>query len=99
VSGVATHAERAARFSNPWWMVAGAVAGLCVCNGPVLFFSSGVFLKPIAADMQWPPSTVSLGLSLASCLSAVATPIFGRMWIGGAFAPSPCRACRCSPRL
>jgi predicted MFS family arabinose efflux permease len=79
VSGVATHAERAARFSNPWWVVAGAVAGLCVCNGPVLFFTSGVFLKPIAADMQWPRSTVSLGLSLASCVSAVATPVFGRM--------------------
>ena len=38
-------------------MVAGAVAGLTVCNGPVLFFTSGVFLKPIAADTHWQRST------------------------------------------
>ena len=42
-----------ARFANPWWVVVGAVLSLCVCNGPVLFFTFGVFLKPIVADMQW----------------------------------------------
>ena len=57
----------------------GAVAGLIVCNGPVLFFTSGVFLKPIAADMHWQRSTVSFALSLATFLSALATPILGRM--------------------
>jgi MFS family permease len=79
MSGAATCSTRAARCANPWWVVAGAVAGLTVCNGPVLFFTSGVFLKPIAADMQWQRSTVSFALSLATLLSAVATPIFGRM--------------------
>ena len=59
-------AVRRARLGNPWWVVAGAVVGLCVCNGPVLFFTSGVFLKPIAVDMQWPRSTVSFALSLAT---------------------------------
>jgi hypothetical protein len=39
-------------------------------HGPVLFFTSGVFLKPIAADMQWQRSTVSFALSLATFLSA-----------------------------
>ena len=24
------------RFTNPWWVVVGAVTGLFVCNGPVL---------------------------------------------------------------
>ena len=75
----ATHLARVARFANPWWVVAGAVAGLTVCNGPVLFFTSGVFLKPIAVDMQWQRSTVSFALSLATFLSAVATPFLGRM--------------------
>jgi MFS family permease len=50
-----------------------------VCNGPVLFFTSGVFLKPIAADMQWQRSAVSFALSLATFLSALATPVLGRM--------------------
>ena len=75
----ATHPARVARFANPWRVVAGAVAGLTVCNGPVLFFTSGVFLKPIAADMHWQRSTVSFALSLATLLSALATPILGRM--------------------
>jgi predicted MFS family arabinose efflux permease len=69
----------AARFASPWRVVAGAVAGLTVCNGPVLFFTSGVFLKPIAADMHWQRSTVSFALSLATLLSALATPALGRM--------------------
>jgi hypothetical protein len=39
-------------FTNPWWVVVGAVGGLVVCNGPVLGFTFGVFLKPIMADMD-----------------------------------------------
>ncbi|MBV8441451.1 MAG: MFS transporter [Hyphomicrobiales bacterium] len=79
MSGAATCSASAARFANPWRVVAGAVAGLTVCNGPVLFFTSGVFLKPIAADMHWQRSTVSFALSLATFLSALATPALGRM--------------------
>ena len=79
MSGAATCSASTARFANPWRVVAGAVAGLTVCNGPVLFFTSGVFLKPIAADMHWQRSTVSFALSLATFLSAVATPILGRI--------------------
>jgi predicted MFS family arabinose efflux permease len=79
VSAVATHPAKAARIANRWWVVAGAVAGLTVCNGPVLLFTSGVFLKPIAADMQWPRSIVSFALSLAAFISALSTPILGRM--------------------
>jgi predicted MFS family arabinose efflux permease len=45
-------------------------------SGPVLHL--GVFLKPIAADMQWQRSTVSFAVSLAIFLSAVATPLLGR---------------------
>jgi MFS family permease len=79
VSSAATHPARVARFANPWRVVVGAVAGLTVCNGPVLFFTSGVFLKPVSAEMHWQRSTVSFGLSLATFLSALATPILGRM--------------------
>jgi hypothetical protein len=31
------------RFTNPWWVVAGALTGLIVCNAPVLGFTFGVF--------------------------------------------------------
>jgi predicted MFS family arabinose efflux permease len=78
VSDAAMHPERAGWLSNPWRVVAGSVAGLTVCNGPILFFSSGVLLKPIAADMHWQRSTVSFALSLATLASAIATPALGR---------------------
>jgi len=67
------------RFTNPWWVVVGAVTGLFVCNGPVLGFTFGVFLKPIMADMGWQRSSVSFALSIGGISSAVAVPVLGRM--------------------
>jgi predicted MFS family arabinose efflux permease len=67
------------RFTNPWWVVAGAVTGLFVCNGPVLGFTFGVFLKPIMADTGWSRGSVSFALSVGGIFSAIAVPILGRM--------------------
>ncbi|HXC12036.1 MAG TPA: MFS transporter [Stellaceae bacterium] len=67
------------RFTNPWWVVVGAVTGLFVCNGPVLGFTFGVFLKPIMADTGWSRGSVSFALSVGGIFSAVAVPILGRM--------------------
>jgi predicted MFS family arabinose efflux permease len=67
------------RFTNPWWVVVGAVAGLFVCNGPVLAFTFGVFLKPIMADTGWHRSSVSFALSVGGIFSALAVPVLGRM--------------------
>lgn len=67
------------KFTNPWWVVVGAVCGLFVCNGPVLGFTFGVFLKPIMADTGWQRSSVSFALSVGGILSALAVPVLGRM--------------------
>ena len=67
------------RFTNPWWAVFGAVTGLFVCNGPVLGFTFGVFLKPIMADTGWQRSSVSFALSVGGIFSALAVPVLGRM--------------------
>jgi predicted MFS family arabinose efflux permease len=67
------------RFTNPWWVVVGAVAGLFVCNGPVLGYTFGVFLKPIMADTGWQRGSVSFALSVGGIFSAFAVPILGRM--------------------
>ncbi|MBV9198886.1 MAG: MFS transporter [Alphaproteobacteria bacterium] len=67
------------KFTNPWWVVAGAVGGLVVCNGPVLSFTFGVFLKPIMADMGWQRGTASFALSFGGICSALAVPVLGRM--------------------
>jgi predicted MFS family arabinose efflux permease len=67
------------RFKNPWWVVVGAVTGLFVCNGPVLAFTFGVFLKPIMADMHWDRGTASFALSFGEILGALAVPVLGVM--------------------
>ena len=65
------------RFKNPWWVVVGAVTGLFVCNGPVLAFTFGVFLKPLMADMHWDRAQASFALSFGGIFSAVMVPVFG----------------------
>jgi len=67
------------KFTNPWWVVGGAVTGLFVCNGPVLGFTFGVFLKPIMADTGWHRSTASFALAFGGIFSALAVPVIGRM--------------------
>jgi predicted MFS family arabinose efflux permease len=67
------------KFTNPWWVVVGAVTGLFVCNGPILGFTFGVFLKPIMADTGWQRATTSFALSFGGILSAIAVPVLGRM--------------------
>ena len=64
-------------FTNPWWVVVGAVTGLFVCNGPVLGFTFGVFLKPIMADMGWDRGVASAALSSGHITSALAVPVLG----------------------
>ena len=66
-------------FSNPWWVVGGAVTGLIVCNGPVLAFTFGVFLKPIMADMGWQRGTASFALSFGEIFGAITVPVLGIM--------------------
>jgi MFS family permease len=68
-----------AKFRNPWWVVAGAVTGLFVCNGPVLGFTFGVFLKPIMHDMGWDRGTTSLAMSAGGILDALLVPVIGWM--------------------
>ncbi len=63
-------------FTNPWWVVVGAVTGF-VCNGPVLGFTFGVFLKPIMADMGWDRGVRLGALSSGHVTSALAVPVLG----------------------
>lgn len=67
------------KFTNPWWVVVGAVTGLLVCNGPVLTYTFGVFLKPIMADMGWQRGTASFAMAVGGVVSALAVPVLGWM--------------------
>jgi MFS family permease len=66
------------RFSNPWWVVVGSTLGLTVANGPVVFFTFGLFLGPITAEFGWNRATFSSSLLVGHTLAALAYPFMGR---------------------
>jgi predicted MFS family arabinose efflux permease len=63
---------------NPWWVVLGAMLGLTVANGPVVFFTFGLFLGPITTEFGWNRATFSSSLLVGHTLAAFAYPFMGR---------------------
>ena len=70
--------DRSSSLSSQWPVVIASTIALVVGNGPVLLFTFGVFLKPIAEQMGWPRGTMSLGLAIALIFAGVMTPVVGR---------------------
>ncbi len=66
------------RFASPWWVVLGAMLGLTVANGPVVFFTFGLFLGPITTEFGWNRATFSSSLLVGHTLAAFAYPFMGR---------------------
>ena len=71
--------ERRITGLNRWWIVLGAVLGLAVGNGPIMQFSFGVLLKPVAADLGTDRATLSLALLIGLGLTGIATPFVGAL--------------------
>ncbi|HEX5318550.1 MAG TPA: MFS transporter [Stellaceae bacterium] len=55
------------------------MTGLLVCNGPVLGFTFGIFLKPLTEDMGWDRGETSFALSFGGILGALAVPAIGSL--------------------
>ena len=66
------------RLRSPWWVVFGAALGLMVSNGPIMSFSFGVLIKPIAESLHWSRADVTAGLAISGFTSAFSSPILGR---------------------
>jgi predicted MFS family arabinose efflux permease len=64
---------------TPWTIVIASALALIVGNGPVLLFTFGIFLKPIAEQTGWSRGTMSLGVALALTLAGLTTPVIGRI--------------------
>lgn len=65
-------------MKSPWWVVFGATLGLMVANGPIVFFTFGLFLGPITAEFGWDRATFSSSLLVGHTLAAIAYPFMGR---------------------
>lgn len=63
---------------SPWWVVFGATLGLMVANGPIVFFTFGLFLGPITTEFGWDRATFSSSLLVGHTLAAIAYPFMGR---------------------
>ena len=66
------------RLRSPWWVVLGAALGMIVSNGPIMSFSFGVLIKPIAESLHWSRADVTAGLAISGFTSAFSSPILGR---------------------
>lgn len=64
---------------SPWRIVAGAVAGLSAGNGPVMQFTFGIFLLPVAETLGVQRGTISLALLVGLLCTGIATPLVGML--------------------
>ena len=73
-----TGAAAAPRLTNPWWVVFGSTLGLIVGNGPIVFFTFGLFLGPVTREFGWDRATFSSSLLAGHACAAAAYPFLGR---------------------
>jgi MFS family permease len=66
------------RMTNPWWVVFGSTLGLIVGNGPIVFFTFGLFLGPVTREFGWDRATFSSSLLVGHACAAAAYPFLGR---------------------
>ena len=66
------------RPKNPWWVVFGSTVGLIVGNGPIVFFTFGLFLGPVTREFGWDRATFSSSLLVGHGCAAAAYPFLGR---------------------
>jgi MFS family permease len=64
---------------SPWWVVFGSTLGLVVGNGPIAFFTFGLFLKPVTSEFHWDRATFAMSLLVGHTLAALAFPFIGRL--------------------
>jgi MFS family permease len=65
------------RTRSRWWIVAGSTIGLIFSTGPLIQFSFGVFIKPVAEAFHADRGRVSLALLAALCVCGLLTPFVG----------------------
>src|SRR3954465_4085398 len=66
------------RMTSPWWVVLGSTVGLIVGNGPIVFFTFGLFLGPVTTEFGWDRATFSSSLLVGHGCAAAAYPFLGR---------------------
>ena len=58
-------------------VLVGSMLALLVCNGPILVFTFGLFLKPVSQELGWDRGTISAANGIAIFLIAITAPLTG----------------------
>ena len=62
-----------------WWIVVLAIIGSSISVGPVMVYSFGIFVKPLAASFSASRASVSLALACLNIGAAISLPLSGRL--------------------
>jgi predicted MFS family arabinose efflux permease len=74
-----TQPEKRSFLDGPLRVLGGATLGLAVSAGPVIIYTSGVLLKPIAADTGWTRGQISAATACAALTTAIVAPAIGAL--------------------
>ena len=66
-------------FTGRWWIVVASAMALIFSSGSIQLFSASLFIKPITAELGFGRGTLSVAFGIQFIVSAIATPIFGRL--------------------
>ena len=66
-------------FTNRWWIAGASAMALIFSSGTIQLFSASLFIKPITEELGFGRGTLSTAFGINFVLSAIATPIFGRL--------------------
>lgn len=65
--------------ARSWWAVFASALALVMGNGPVMQFTFGVFIDPLAREFATRRDTLSAALTIGLCLTGVCMPLAGRL--------------------
>jgi hypothetical protein len=66
-------------FKNRWWIASASAMALIFSSGTIQLFSASLFIKPITEELGFGRGMLSTAFGIDFVLSAIATPIFGRL--------------------
>jgi len=67
------------KFFYGWWIIVVAGIGLGLGYAPIIVYSFGVFIKPLAQELHSDRASISLAFTLANLIQSVSSPLAGRL--------------------
>jgi MFS family permease len=71
--------ERSGEFARGWRVLAAAFLGIAIGISSLYFYSLGIFIKPMAAELGWSRGQASLGALVGTAAAALAAIPTGRL--------------------